>query len=62
MKKGVRNFFYKIKKECYGIVTEYLPWLLIAVIVLVILFIGIFVMKGEGESLIDKIKNIFKFK
>ncbi|MCK9568302.1 hypothetical protein M0R72_05115 [Candidatus Pacearchaeota archaeon] len=45
-----------------GIVTEYLPWLLLAIIVLVILLIGVFVMQGEGESLIDQIKNIFTFR
>jgi len=45
-----------------GIVTEYLPWLLLAVIILVILLIGVFVMQGEGESLIDQIKNIFTFR
>ena len=49
-------------KNKFGIVTEYLPWLLLALIVLVILVLGIFVMRGEGESLIDKIKNIFSFR
>ena len=42
-----------------GIVTDYLPWLLIAVAVLVILAIAIFVMKEKGISLIDQIKNLF---
>jgi len=52
------NLFRNLK----GIVTDYLPWLLIAMIGLVILLISISVMKGEGESLIDKIKNIFSFR
>jgi len=43
-----------------GIISEYLPWLLIAVAVLVILLIAIFVLKGKGFSLIDQIKNLFK--
>ncbi len=43
-----------------GIVTEYLPWLLIALAVLVILMITIFVLKGKGMSLIDQIKNLFR--
>ena len=43
-----------------GIITEYLPWLLIAVAVLVILMITIFVLKGKGISLIDQIKNLFR--
>jgi uncharacterized membrane protein len=49
-------------KNKFGIVTEYLPWLLLALVILVILILGIFVMRGEGESLIDKIKNIFSFR
>jgi len=43
-----------------GIVSDYLPWLLIAIAVLVILMISVFVLKGQGASLIDKIKNIFR--
>jgi len=43
-----------------GIVSEYLPEILIAVAILVILMIFIFVLRGEGVSLIDKIKNIFR--
>ena len=45
-----------------GIVTEYLPWILIALAVLAILMITIFVLKGEGTSMIDQIKNLFKFR
>lgn len=45
-----------------AIVTEYLPWILIAVAVLVILMITIFVLKDKGISLIDTIKNLFKFR
>jgi hypothetical protein len=51
----------KFLKNKFGIATDYLPWLLIGVAVLVIVLISIGVMKGEGESLIDKIKNIFRF-
>lgn len=42
-----------------GIVSEYLPWILIAIAVLAILMITMFVLKGEGISLIEKIKNLF---
>ena len=45
-----------------GIITEYLPWLLISLAVLAIVMITIFFLKQEGISLIDKIKDIFKFK
>lgn len=41
-----------------GIIADYLPWLLIAVAILVILMISIFVLQGQGSSLIDKLKNI----
>ena len=47
------------KKVKRGIVSEYLPWLLIGIAVLAIIMISIFVLKGEGVSLIDKIKNLF---
>ena len=45
-----------------GIITEYLPWLLIGLAVLAILMITIFVLKEQGTSLIDKIKDLFKFR
>lgn len=56
-----KNFFsYTFsKKNRKGIVADYLPWILIAVAVLVILMASIFILKGQGISLIDKIKNIF---
>ena len=43
-----------------GIITEYLPWLLIALAVLAIVIILIFTLKGQGVSLIDKIKDILR--
>lgn len=56
MKRGVGNSNKK------GIVTEYLPWLLIALAVLTILMLTIFFLKQEGTSLIDKIKNLLRFR
>lgn len=44
-----------------GIVTEYLPWILIALAVLAIIMITIFVLREKGVSIIDQIKNLFKF-
>ena len=41
-------------------ISEYLPWLLIAIAVLVLLVITIFLLKEKGFSLIDSIKNLFK--
>jgi len=49
MKKGLQK---------RGIISEFLPWLLIAVAILVVLMIAIFIMKGTGFSLIDKIKGL----
>ena len=43
-----------------GIVSEYLPWVLIAIAVLVIVLISIFLLKDKGISLIDKIRGIFR--
>ena len=49
MKKGFKK----------GIISEYLPWLLIAVAVLVILVVTIVILKGKGIEIIDKIKDLF---
>jgi len=43
-----------------GIVADYLPWLLIALAVLVVLVIAIFILKGKGIDLIERIKNLFR--
>ncbi len=42
-----------------GIVSSYLPWILIAIAVLAILIITIAALKGQGANLIDQIKNLF---
>lgn len=46
-------------KNKRGIVADYLPWVLIAVAVLAIMVLTIFILKGKGISLIDKIKDLF---
>ena len=48
------------RKNNRGIVSDYLPWILIAVAVLVILMIVIFVLKGRGFSLIEQLKSLFR--
>ena len=48
------------RKNNRGIVSDYLPWILIAVAVLVILMIAIFVLKGRGFSLIEQLKSLFR--
>jgi len=47
----------KLNKK--AIVSEYLPWILIAVAVLVILFLSIYFMSGKGAGAISSIKNLF---
>ncbi|MDD5012153.1 MAG: hypothetical protein PHQ66_00695 [Candidatus Nanoarchaeia archaeon] len=42
-----------------GIISEYLPWLLIGIIILAIVMISIFLLKGKGFEFIDRIKEIF---
>ncbi|MBI2043510.1 hypothetical protein HYT25_03925 [Candidatus Pacearchaeota archaeon] len=44
-----------------GIISDYLPWLIIGIVVLVIILLAIFILREKGISLIDKIKNLFKF-
>ncbi len=53
MKKRLK--FFRFDR---GIISEFLPWLLIAIAILVVLMITILIMKGTGFSLIDKIKGI----
>ena len=43
-----------------GIIAEYLPWLLLALIVLVVIMLIIFSLREQGNSLIDQIKNLFR--
>lgn len=47
-------------KNKKAIVSDYLPWILIAVAVLVILTVTIFILKGKGISALDAIKNLFR--
>jgi len=45
-----------------GIITEYLPWILIALAILAILMISIFVLREKGVTVIEGIKNLFRFR
>ncbi len=49
-----------MKKGEKGIVSEYLPWLLIALAILAIIMISIFLLKGKGFEFIEQIKNLFR--
>ena len=42
-----------------GLVSEYLPWIIIAIAVLTILALSAFFLRNQGVNLIDKIKNLF---
>ena len=42
-----------------GIVSSYLPWILIAVAILAIVMLTIFALKNQGVNLIDQIKDLF---
>ena len=43
-----------------GIITEYLPWLLIGIAVIVIIVLAIVLMKDKGISFIDQIKGFLR--
>jgi len=43
-----------------GIISDYLPWMLIGLAILVILMISIFILKGKGFEFIDRIKDLFR--
>ena len=48
---------FRLKKK--GVVADYLPWIIIAVAILVILTIAAFFLRNQGFNLIDQIKNLF---
>jgi len=48
------------KRGKKGIVTEYLPWMILAIAVLAIIMFIIFSMKEQGFTLIDKIKGLLR--
>jgi hypothetical protein len=43
-----------------GIIADYLPWILIAIFLLIILLIAIFVLREKGISALDFIKDMFR--
>jgi len=45
-----------------GIISGYLPWILIAIAILAILMITIFLLKDKGISLIDRIKDLISWR
>jgi len=49
-----------MKRGRKGIVAEYLPWIILSVVVLAIILILIFSLKNQGISLIDQIKNLIR--
>jgi hypothetical protein len=48
-----------MKNNKKGVISEYLPWILIALAVLAIILISAFLMKDKGFDFIDQIKNLF---
>jgi hypothetical protein len=54
MKRG------KILFEKKGVVSQYLPWILIAVAILAIIMITILLLREQGTSLIDKISELIR--
>jgi hypothetical protein len=43
-----------------GVVADYLPWIILAIVVLSVVMISIFVMRSKGFSLIDQLKGLFR--
>jgi|WetSurMetagenome_2_1015567.scaffolds.fasta_scaffold131024_2 hypothetical protein len=52
--------FFIMRLNNKGIVSEYLPWILIALAILAIILIAAFLMKGKGFEFIDQLKNLFR--
>ncbi|MBT3405489.1 hypothetical protein HN832_00700 [archaeon] len=45
-----------------GMESEMVGWSIIAIVVLVIILVGFFVLKGKGEGALDFLKNLFRLK
>jgi len=43
-----------------GVVSSYLPWLLIGIAVLAVVMITIFLLKERGFSMVDKLQDLFR--
>ncbi|MEK6842316.1 MAG: hypothetical protein AABX84_00730 [Nanoarchaeota archaeon] len=54
-------FMNPAAKNKRGIISDYLPWLIIGIVVLVIILLAIFLLREKSIALIDQIKNLFKF-
>jgi len=52
----------EVKNKKGAIELDMLAWWIIAVVVLVIIIAGIFILKGKGSGLIEHIKNLFRFR
>lgn len=50
----------RLIKNRKGIISEYLPWLLISIAILVILILAIFVMRDRGINVLDKLEGLFR--
>ena len=44
-----------------GLEIEMLGWWVIAIVVLIIMVLGFFILKGKGINAIDYIKDLFRF-
>ena len=42
-----------------GIIADYMPWLIIAIAILAVIMIALFLLRGQGAGLIERIKDLF---
>ena len=54
--------FSSMLSQNKGIVADYLPWVIIAVLVLAVLMISIFLLQERGIVLIDRIKDLLRLR
>jgi len=48
------------KRFSRGVISEYLPWVIIAIAVLAVFVLTITVLKENGVELVDQLKNLFR--
>lgn len=52
----------KLKRDKKAIEIEMLTWWLIALVVLILVIAVYLILKGKGDSALEYIKNLFRFK
>lgn len=60
MKNKIKNWLKRLNKK--GIITDYLGWIILGLVILVIGVVVAMILNGKLDSAMNIIKNLFRFK